>query len=143
MFCRLTRVVAVDRQQQTACVIPEVNSGGVTLQQTARLLRDKLDQLGRVKAAPAVDRSCLFEARVDRWAVFRSIAGHGERLYRACPSMISRVRDERERRLNLLLLRARLTPGMLPAMVALLLFYLALLLGAAVAVGLRALLYNQ
>ena len=57
--------------------------------------------------------------------------------------MISRVRDERERRLNLLLLRARLAPGMLPALVALLLFYLALLLGAAVAVGLRALLFSQ
>ena len=57
--------------------------------------------------------------------------------------MISRVRDERERRLNLVLLRARLAPGMLPALVALLLFYLALLLGAAVAVGLRALLFSQ
>jgi hypothetical protein len=54
--------------------------------------------------------------------------------------MISRVRDERERRL--LLLRYRVAPGLLPALVALLLFYVALLLGAAVAVGLRALLYN-
>jgi len=40
----------------------------------------------------------------------------------------------------MLLLRLRLAPGLLPALVALLLFYLALLLGAAVAVGLRALL---
>jgi hypothetical protein len=55
--------------------------------------------------------------------------------------MISRVRDERERRL--LLLRYRIAPGLLPALVALLLFYLALLLGAAVAVGLRALFYTQ
>ncbi len=54
--------------------------------------------------------------------------------------MISRVRDERERRL--LLLRYRIAPGLLPALVALLLFYVALLLGAAVAVGLRALLYT-
>jgi hypothetical protein len=50
--------------------------------------------------------------------------------------MISRVRDERERRL--LLLRYRLGPGLLPALVALLLFYVALLLGAAVAVGVHA-----
>jgi hypothetical protein len=48
------------------------------------------------------------------------------------------VRDERERRL--FLLRLRTAPGLLPALVALLLFYLALVLGAAVAVGLRALL---
>jgi hypothetical protein len=52
--------------------------------------------------------------------------------------IISRVRDERERRL--LLLRLRTAPGLLPALVALLLFYVALVLGAAVAVGLRALL---
>lgn len=51
--------------------------------------------------------------------------------------MISRVRDERERRLQLLYYR--LSPGLLPALVGLLLFYLALLLGAAVAVGLHAL----
>jgi len=50
--------------------------------------------------------------------------------------MISPVKDERERRLNLLLLRARLAPGMLPALVALLLFYLALLRGGSVSVGL-------
>jgi hypothetical protein len=48
------------------------------------------------------------------------------------------VRDERERRL--LLLRLRTAPGLLPALVALLLFYVALVLGAAVAVGIRALL---
>jgi hypothetical protein len=51
--------------------------------------------------------------------------------------MISRVRDERERRF--LLLHYRMAPGMQPALVGLLLFYLALLLGAAVAVGLHAL----
>lgn len=55
--------------------------------------------------------------------------------------MISRVRDERERRL--LLLRYRIAPGLLPALVALLLFYVALMLGAAVAVGLRALFQTQ
>ena len=54
--------------------------------------------------------------------------------------MISRVRDERERRL--LLLRYRFAPGMLSALVYLLLFYVALLLGAAVAIGLRALIYR-
>ncbi|MBV9328168.1 MAG: hypothetical protein JO352_31010 [Chloroflexi bacterium] len=48
------------------------------------------------------------------------------------------MRDERERRL--LLLRLRTAPGLLPALVALLLFYLALLIGAGVAVWLRALL---
>lgn len=53
--------------------------------------------------------------------------------------MISRVRDERERRLTLL--NYRLTPGLLPALVGLLLFYIALLLGAAVAVGLHALFH--
>jgi hypothetical protein len=52
--------------------------------------------------------------------------------------MMSRVREERDRRL--LLLRYRFAPGLLPALVLLLLFYLALLLGAAVAIGLRALL---
>jgi hypothetical protein len=51
--------------------------------------------------------------------------------------MISRVRDERERRP--LLLHYRLAPGLLPALVGLLLFYVALLLGAAVAVGIHAL----
>jgi hypothetical protein len=51
--------------------------------------------------------------------------------------MISLVRDERERRL--MLLGYRVAPGLLPALVALLLFYLALLLGAAVAVGVHAL----
>lgn len=55
--------------------------------------------------------------------------------------MITCVRDERERRL--MLLRYRIAPSLLPALVALLLFYLALLLGAAVAVGLRALLYAR
>ena len=55
--------------------------------------------------------------------------------------MISRVRDERERRL--LLLRYRVDVGLLPALVCLLLFYLALLLGAAVAVGLHALFHNS
>jgi hypothetical protein len=54
--------------------------------------------------------------------------------------MISRVRDERERRL--LLLRYRIGPGFLPALVALLLFYVALLLGAAVAVGVHALFHS-
>ena len=44
--------------------------------------------------------------------------------------------DER----RLLLLRLRTAPGLLPALVALLLFYVALVLGAAVAVGIRALL---
>jgi hypothetical protein len=39
-----------------------------------------------------------------------------------------------------MLLRLRIAPGLLPALVALLLFYLALFIGAAVAVGLRALL---
>jgi hypothetical protein len=69
--------------------------------------------------------------------------------------MISCVREERERGLTLLLLRHRLprseaqphtvgyAPSVLPALVALLLFYLALLLGAAVAVWLRAMLYAQ
>jgi hypothetical protein len=51
-----------------------------------------------------------------------------------------RVREERDRRL--LLLRYRFAPGLLPALVLLLLFYLALLLGAAVAIWLRALLYS-
>ena len=54
--------------------------------------------------------------------------------------MISRVKDEREPRL--LLLRYRISAGLLPALVALLLFYVALLLGAAVAVGLHALFQN-
>jgi hypothetical protein len=53
--------------------------------------------------------------------------------------MISCVRDERERRLSLL--HHRIAPGLQPALVALFLFYLALLLGAAVAVGLHALLH--
>jgi len=53
--------------------------------------------------------------------------------------MISRVRDEREPRLSLL--RYRLAPGLLPALVGLLLFYVALLLGAAVAIGLHALMH--
>jgi len=52
---------------------------------------------------------------------------------------MSLVRDERERRL--LLLGYRIAPGLLPALVALLLFYVALFLGAAVAVGLRALVH--
>lgn len=56
----------------------------------------------------------------------------------ACRRIISCVRDERERRL--FLLRLRTSPGLLPALVALFLFYVALLLGAAVAVGIRALL---
>jgi hypothetical protein len=52
------------------------------------------------------------------------------------------VREERARRINHLLLRYRYAPpSLLPALVGLLLFYLALLLGAAVAVGLRAMLY--
>jgi hypothetical protein len=51
------------------------------------------------------------------------------------------VRDEREHRLNLLMLRYRYAPSLLPGLVALLLFYLALFLGAAVAVGLRALMH--
>jgi hypothetical protein len=55
--------------------------------------------------------------------------------------MISRVRDERERDRRLVLLRYRFAPGLLPALVALLLFYIALLLGAALAVALRAVLY--
>jgi len=55
--------------------------------------------------------------------------------------MISRVRDEREPRLSLL--RYRLAPGLLPALVGLLLFYVALLLGAAVAVGVHALLQGR
>ncbi|HEX8967120.1 MAG TPA: hypothetical protein VF937_04515, partial [Chloroflexota bacterium] len=59
-----------------------------------------------------------------------------------CRGIISRVRDERERRLNLLV-RYRYAPSLLPGLVALLLFYLALLLGAAVAVGLRALTHAQ
>ena len=53
--------------------------------------------------------------------------------------MISRVRDEREHRWNLLI-RYRIAPSLMPALVALLLFYVALMLGAAVAVVLRALL---
>jgi hypothetical protein len=57
--------------------------------------------------------------------------------------MISRVKDERERDGRLLLLRSRMAPGLLPALVLLLLFYLALLIGAAVAVGLRAMVYAR
>ena len=80
------------------------------------------------------------ERVVGAGGVLRSLAGHTQTkaFQRACRRIISRVRDERERRL--LLLRLRTAPGLLPALVALLLFYLALLLGAAVAVGLRALL---
>ena len=48
--------------------------------------------------------------------------------------------EERNRRVDLLL-RYRYAPGLMPALVALLLFYLALLLGAAAAVAIRALLY--
>ena len=56
--------------------------------------------------------------------------------------MISLVREERERGISNLLLKSRFAPpSLLPALVGLLLFYLALLLGAAVAVGLRAMLY--
>ena len=51
------------------------------------------------------------------------------------------MRDEREPRLSLL--RYRLAPGLLPALVGLLLFYVALLLGAAVAVGIHALMQNR
>jgi hypothetical protein len=40
------------------------------------------------------------------------------------------------------LIRYRFAPALVPALLALLLFYVALLLGAAVAVGLRALLYS-
>jgi hypothetical protein len=50
------------------------------------------------------------------------------------------VKDEREHRVHLMA-RYRYAPSLVPAMVGLLLFYLALLLGAAVAVGLRALLH--
>jgi hypothetical protein len=52
------------------------------------------------------------------------------------------MRDERDRALNLLI-RFRYAPTLVPALVALLLFYLALLLGAAVALGLRALVYSH
>jgi hypothetical protein len=52
--------------------------------------------------------------------------------------MISGMRDDSDRRLNLLI-RYRYAPSLLPALIALLLFYVALLLGAAVALGLRAL----
>ena len=44
---------------------------------------------------------------------------------------------------GLSLLRYRLAPGLLPALVGLLLFYVALLLGAAVAVGVHALMQNR
>ena len=54
--------------------------------------------------------------------------------------MISRVRDERERRLTLL--SYRLAPRLLPALVGLLLFYVALVLGAALAIGLHALFHS-
>jgi hypothetical protein len=60
--------------------------------------------------------------------------------------MISFVRDERERAakgLPLLLRYRYAPPSLLPALVGLLLFYVALLLGAAVAIGLRAMLYAQ
>jgi hypothetical protein len=50
------------------------------------------------------------------------------------------VRDEREHRVNLMV-RFRYAPGLASALVGLLLFYVALLLGAALAVGLRALLF--
>jgi hypothetical protein len=56
--------------------------------------------------------------------------------------MITFVREERERRLSLLV-RYRYAPNFVPGLVALLLFYVALLLGAAVAVALRAVLYAQ
>ncbi len=55
--------------------------------------------------------------------------------------MMLLVRDERERRLTLL--GYRLSPGLLPALVGLFLFYVALLLGAAVAVVLRAVVHLQ
>ncbi len=50
------------------------------------------------------------------------------------------MKDDREHRVHLMA-RYRYAPSLVPAMVGLLLFYLALLLGAAVAVGLRALLH--
>jgi hypothetical protein len=55
------------------------------------------------------------------------------------------VREERERSEHRvqLMARYRYAPSLIPAMVGLLLFYLALVLGAAVAVGLRALLHAQ
>jgi hypothetical protein len=52
------------------------------------------------------------------------------------------VREERDQRFNLLI-RYRYAPSLVPALVALLLFYVALLLGAAVALGLRALIYSH
>jgi hypothetical protein len=56
--------------------------------------------------------------------------------------MISFVRDERERTVNYLI-SFRYARRLQPALVALFLFYVALLLGAAVAVGLRALIYSH
>jgi hypothetical protein len=52
------------------------------------------------------------------------------------------MRDELDQRLKLLI-RYRYAPSLLPALIGLLLFYLALLLGAAVALGLRALAHPQ
>ena len=52
------------------------------------------------------------------------------------------MRDERERNLNLLV-RYRYAPSLVPALVWLFLFYVALLLGAAVAIGMRALLFQH
>ena len=48
------------------------------------------------------------------------------------------MREERDRALNLLI-RFRYAPTLVPALIALLLFYVALVLGAALALGLRAL----
>jgi hypothetical protein len=56
--------------------------------------------------------------------------------------MISVMRDEPDRRWQLLI-RYRYAPSLLPALIGLLLFYVALLLGAAVALALRALAHPQ
>jgi hypothetical protein len=52
------------------------------------------------------------------------------------------VKNDRDRRLHLLAMY-RYAPHHLEGLVALLLFFIALLLGAAVAIGLRALVYSN
>jgi hypothetical protein len=105
----------------------------------------ELDQLAGVKAPTGRRRKLVQRARqacFDPGCFVWSKAGHVFVRRPRTPGDVSShlVRDERERAVNLLA-RFRYVPSLQPALVALFLFYVALLLGAAVAVGLRALIY--
>ena len=137
---RLAWIVAVGGHQQARGVVPQIQRDRVTVEQLTGTLGDQLGQLTRVERVAGRDRQVIQrpqQTRVDLGRIVRSSAWHRSQVCENLPAPYARcVTSQRDRRL-IPLIAYRYAPDQLAGVVAILLFFVALLLGAALAVFIR------